>query len=84
MLALIAWEEASRSRSGVAGVVLFLLLIILILVLLLLRVLLLRAPWRTIIRSPLVIGGAVILGGLVARQVVLAGRLAAWKLDGVV
>ena len=79
MLALLAWEEGSQSLSGVARVVLFLLIIILILilVLLLLRVLLLRAPWRTIIRSPLVIGGALILGGLVARQVVLAGRLAA-------
>jgi hypothetical protein len=45
---------------------------------LLLRVLLLGAPWRTIIRRPPVIGG------LVGWQVVLAGQRVAWKLDRVV
>ena len=56
--------------------------IILVLLVLLLRVLLLGAPRRTIIRGPLVIGGDVLLRGLVGWQVILAGRRAAWKLDG--
>jgi hypothetical protein len=51
---------------------------------LLLWVLLLGAPWRTIISRPPVIKGDVLRGGLVGWQVVLAGRRAAWKLDGAV
>ena len=51
---------------------------------LLLWVLLIRAPWRTIIRRPLVIEGDILLRGVVGRQVILAGRRAAWKLDGAV
>ena len=50
---------------------------------LLLRVLLLGAPRKTIIRHS-VVGGDVLLGGVVGRQFVLAGRWAAWKLDEVV
>jgi hypothetical protein len=50
---------------------------------LLLRVLLLGARWRTIIRHP-ISGGDVLLGGVVRRQFVLAGRRAAGKLDGVI
>ena len=45
----------------------------LVLIIVLLWVLLLRAPWRTIIRH-LVIGGDVLLGGVVGRQFVLIGR----------
>jgi hypothetical protein len=53
-------------------------------VLLLLRVLLLGAPRRAIIKRPSVVGGDVLLGGVVGRQVVLARRWATWKLDGAV
>ena len=52
-----------------------------VILVLLLRVLLLRAPWRTIIRHPIV-GGDVLLGGVVERQFILAGRRAVWKFDG--
>jgi hypothetical protein len=60
------------------GVVLVLILLVLVL-----WVLLPRAPWKTIIRHP-VIRGDVLLGGVVGRQFILAGRRAAWKLDGAV
>ena len=53
---------------GIGGVLLVLILVLI----LLLWVLLLRAPWRTIIRRPLVLGGDVLLGGLVGWQVILA------------
>jgi hypothetical protein len=57
-----------KVRVGVVfGVVVILVLV------LLLRVLLLGAPRRTIIRRPPVIGGDILLGGLVAWQVILAG-----------
>jgi len=56
--------------------------VILILILVLLQVLL-RAPWRTIMRHPIV-GGDVLLGGVVGGQFILAGQWAVRKLDGVV
>ena len=65
---------------GVIIVVIIIGVVLLILVLLL-RVLLLEAPRRTIIRH-LIVGGDILLGGVVGRQFVLAGRQAAWKLDG--
>jgi hypothetical protein len=61
------------------GVVLLVLFLIL-----LLRVLLIGAPWRTIIRRHSVVEGDVLLEGLVGWQVVIVGRQAAWKLDGAV
>ena len=56
--------------------------VVLVLVVLLLRVLLLIAPRRTIVRRPPVMRGDILLRGLVGWQVILAGRQAAWKLDG--
>jgi hypothetical protein len=58
--------------------------LVLVLLVLLLQVLLLRAPQRTIVRRPPVVGGDVLLGGLVGSQVVFTGRWAAWKLDGAI
>ena len=58
--------------------------VVLIVLVLLLRVLLLGAPWRTIIRRHPVVGGDVLLGGLVGWQAIITGRRAAWKFDGVV
>ena len=63
-----------RVEVVVISVVVVLLVLVLVL---LLWVLLIRAPRRTIIRRPLVIGGDVLLGGVVGWQVVLAGRWAA-------
>jgi hypothetical protein len=45
---------------------------------------LLEAPQRTIIIQHPVVRGDVLLGGVVGRQFILAGRRAAWKLDGAV
>jgi hypothetical protein len=58
-------------------------ILVLILLVLVLRVLILGAPRKTIIRHP-VIRRDVLLGGVVGRQFILAGRWAAWKLDGAV
>ena len=66
-----------RGEVGVVGVVVIVFGVGVVLV----RVLLLGAPWRTVIRHP-VIGGDVLLEGVVGRQFVLAGRRTAWKLDG--
>ena len=62
-------------------IIIFGIVLVLVLLILLLRVLLLGALRRTIIRHP-VVRGDVLLGGVVGRQFVLAGRRAAWKLDG--
>ena len=91
MLTLLTWEEArqSQSQSQVIGVIIVVVFgvsvgVVLVLVVLLLRVLLVGAPRRAIIRRPPVIGGDVLLGGVVGRQVILVGRRADWKLDGAV
>jgi hypothetical protein len=80
-----------RGKVGVIGVgvirviiVAFGVGVVLVLLVLLLQVLLLRAPHRTIVRRPPVVGGDVLLGGLVGWQVVFTGRRAAWKLDGAI
>ena len=67
-----------RGKVGVrvVGVVIVFDVDIGIVLVLLLWVLLLGAPRRTIIRHP-IIGGDVLLGGVVGRQFVLAGRRAA-------
>ena len=72
-----------RRRVGVRVGIIVIVVILLVLILVLLWVLLLGAPWRTIIRHPIV-RGDVLLGGVVGRQFVLAGQQATWKLDGVV
>jgi ABC-type Co2+ transport system permease subunit len=79
--------EVRVIEVGVVGVVFGVgvgVVLILVLLVLLLRVLLLGAPWRTIIRRPIVVRGNVLLKGLVGWQVILARRRAAWKLDGAV
>ena len=73
-------------RQGEVGVIVGVRVIVSgvsVILIILLWVLLLGAPQRTIIRHP-IIGGDILLGGVVGRQFVLAGRRAAWKLDGVV
>jgi hypothetical protein len=73
-------------RVGVIVVVVIsvgVVLLVLVLVLLL-WVLLIGAPRRTIIRRHSIVDGDILLGGLVGWQVILAGRQAAWKLDGAV
>ena len=84
LLALLAWEEASEVGVEVIEVIVVVFGVGVVPVLVLLRVLLLGAPRRTIIRRPLVVRGDVLLRGLMGWQVVLIGRRAAWKLDGVV